>query len=182
MESFPSASTAPPGKRWFEGHFIDIPVSMSCTGTSAPVLTSRRRRNGFTLLELLVVVAIIAIGTAGVSLALRDATGNILERDAQRLAALLESGRAQSRATGLAVRWRATEQGFQFAGLTGNALPDRWLGEDTRVRGTSTLNLGPEPLIEPQTVVLVSASQPDRTLQVSTDGLRPFAVSAWTAP
>ncbi|MBP6357465.1 MAG: prepilin-type N-terminal cleavage/methylation domain-containing protein, partial [Burkholderiaceae bacterium] len=49
----------------------------------------QRRSTGFTLLELLVVVAIIAIGTAGVSLALRDASASSLEREAQRLAALL---------------------------------------------------------------------------------------------
>jgi general secretion pathway protein H len=140
------------------------------------------RSKGFTLLELLVVVAIIAIGTAGASLALRDATANALEREAQRLAALLESGRAQSRASGVAVSWRVTAQGFEFAGLNSNALPGRWLGEDTAVRGTGTLQLGPEPLIDPQAVVLVSASQPDRALQVSTDGLRPFAVSVWAPP
>ena len=134
---------------------------------------------GFTLLELLVVVAIIALGTAGVSLALRDSAASALERDAQRLAALLESGRAQSRASGVPVRWRVTAQGFEFAGLAGNALPGHWLGEDTAVRGTGTVQLGPEPLIEPQTVLLVSASQPDRALRVSTDGLRPFAVSPW---
>jgi type II secretion system protein H len=46
---------------------------------------------GFTLIEMLVVLAIIAIGTAGVSLSLRDSAQSALERDAQRLAALLES-------------------------------------------------------------------------------------------
>lgn len=140
------------------------------------------RRRGFTLLELLVVVAIIVMGTAGVSLALRDATATTLEREAQRLAALLESGRAQSRATGVAVSWRVTAEGFEFAGLGGASLPNRWLGEDTAVRGTGTLQLGPEPLIDGQTVVLFSAGQPERALRVSTDGLRPFTVSTWEPP
>jgi general secretion pathway protein H len=139
-------------------------------------------RSGFTLLELLVVVAIIAIGTAGVSLALRDAAGSTLEREAQRLAALLESGRAQSRATGVPVRWHVTAQGFEFEGLPVNALPDHWLGADTTVRGTGTLQLGPEPMIDPQTVVLTSTSQPDRELRVATDGLRPFAVQVGGQP
>ena len=41
---------------------------------------------GFTLLELLVVVALIAVATAGVSLSLRDSAQSALQRDAERLA------------------------------------------------------------------------------------------------
>ncbi|MBK6556564.1 MAG: prepilin-type N-terminal cleavage/methylation domain-containing protein [Comamonadaceae bacterium] len=142
----------------------------------------QRRSTGFTLLELLVVVAIIAIGTAGVSLALRDASASSLEREAQRLAALLESGRAQSRASGRVVVWRAKERGFEFSGVDGDALPTNWLGTDTAVQGTATLQLGPEPLIEPQGVLLVSTSQPERRLRVATDGLRPFSVQPGSRP
>ncbi|MCJ0764941.1 prepilin-type N-terminal cleavage/methylation domain-containing protein [Variovorax sp. CYS-02] len=132
---------------------------------------------GFTLLELLVVVSIIAVATAGVSFALRDSSQTQLERDAQRLAALLESARAQSRATGVPVRWRATAQGFRFEGLPAQALPERWLGADTLVNGSATLQLGPEPIIGRQEVVLGSQAQGGRTLRVATDGLRPFAVT-----
>ena len=67
---------------------------------------------GFTLLELLVVVALIAIATAGVSLSLRGSADSALERDATRLAALMETARAQSRASGLTVVWRNTPTGF----------------------------------------------------------------------
>lgn len=77
-----------------------------------------RRTGGFTLLELIVVIAIIAIATASVSFAMRDTNAARLDREADRLAALLESARAQSRASGVAVRWRIVEGGsFVFDGL-----------------------------------------------------------------
>jgi general secretion pathway protein H len=126
---------------------------------------------------LLVVIAIIAIASAGVGFALRDTGGVQLEREAQRLAALLESARAQSRVTGVPVRWQALDQGFRFDGLAPQPQPQAWLYEDTQVRGTTTLLLGPEPIIGPQAVVLASPASPQRSLRVATDGLRPFAVS-----
>ena len=70
-------------------------------------------KRAFTLIELLVVIAIIALATAGVGLALRDSGAAALQREGERLAALLEAARAQSRASGAAVRWRADAQGFQ---------------------------------------------------------------------
>ncbi len=140
------------------------------------------RTRGFTLLELLVVVAIIAIATAGVSLALRDSRATQLEREAQRLAALLESARAQSRSSGVPVRWRPTDGGFKFEGIPANALPDRWLSETTQVRGNANLILGPDPIIGRQEVVLGSTEMPDRSLRIATDGLRPFAVTSGDTP
>ncbi|HVE54337.1 MAG TPA: prepilin-type N-terminal cleavage/methylation domain-containing protein [Ramlibacter sp.] len=137
----------------------------------------RRRAAGFTLLELLVVISIIAIASAGVSFALRDAGGASLERDAQRLAALLESARARSRLTGQPVRWVAAEQGFRFEGLPAGSLPEQWLSADTRVAGRGVLVLGPEPVIGPQSVDLASADHPERAIRVATDGLRPFAIA-----
>ena len=133
---------------------------------------------GFTLLELLVVVAIMALATAGVGFALRDSAAGNLERDAQRLAALLESARAQSRMSGNPVRWRTTPTGFVFEGLPGSSLPDRWLDTDIRTTTAANVTLGPEPIIGAQSIRLVSASQPERSLTLSTDGVRPFAVVA----
>ena len=131
---------------------------------------------GFTLLELLVVVALIAIATAGVSLSLRDSADSALERDATRLAALLETARAQARANGLPVVWRSTGGGFVFEGLPAPALPQHWLSPTTHAAPGQTVLLGPEPLIPRQSIALSPMDTPTRRLWVSTDGLRPFQV------
>ena len=141
---------------------------------------------GFTLLELLVVIAIIAVATAGVSLSLRDSSQTALEREAQRLAVLFESARAQSRASGTAVIWRPTVDGFRFEGLRPDALPTRWLEAGTRAGANVAIQLGPEPIIGAQAVDIVAGgqgdTQPARVLRIATDGLRPFALQTAEQP
>jgi general secretion pathway protein H len=145
------------------------------------------KARGFTLLELMVVVALVAMATAAVTFALRDDGGTRLEREGLRLSAMLESARAQSRTSGLPVVWRLLPQGFEFVGLPtardGRALPGSmagpraWLSPDTRAvvlqpPGAQVLVLGPEPLIAAQRVELV---QGERRLTLVTDGLAPFS-------
>ncbi|MFZ3220944.1 MAG: prepilin-type N-terminal cleavage/methylation domain-containing protein [Rhodoferax sp.] len=139
----------------------------------------RTQPQGFTLLELLIVVAIVAMASAGVSLALRDSAQSRLDTQAQRLAALLESARAQSRTLGVTVRWRATPNGFAWEGLptTGPApLPTGWTEQGVSASSAQPLLLGPEPLIPPQSVRLWLTETPERSLQVGTDGVHPFTV------
>ncbi len=136
------------------------------------------KQAGFTLIELMVVLAIVAIGTALTGLALRDSSASALARDAERLAALLETARAQSRAAGVPVRWRSTEDGFVFDGLTSAApLPRHWLDAQTVALGNAQLVLGPDPVIGPQAVLLQRRGDPTPPLRIATDGLRPFTVS-----
>ncbi|MEO6364132.1 MAG: prepilin-type N-terminal cleavage/methylation domain-containing protein [Caldimonas sp.] len=144
------------------------------------------RTAGFTLIELMVVVALIAIATAVASLALRDPTAAKLEQEGARLAALLESARAEARASGIAARWEPLEpqpdgSGFRFVGLSAaEPLPTRWLDSGTaaQVIGARAIVLGPEPLIGEQRIVL---RLDDRRLTLATDGIGPFTVADGSA-
>jgi general secretion pathway protein H len=136
---------------------------------------------GFTLIELMIVVALIAVAAGVVSLAMRDPASTRLQTEAERLSALLESARAESRATGLAVSWFplriSDEEHFRFVGLPKSVtLPTRWLDAQVSAEvagGRGGVLLGPEPLIGAQRIVL---RLEDQRVELATDGLGPFAL------
>jgi general secretion pathway protein H len=148
--------------------------------TSAPGSKSRFA-SGFTLLELMVVIAIIGITTAVVSFAIPDPSATRLEREAARLIALLESARAQARTGAMTVLWipqgnGSTDADFQFLGLPPALQPPvQWLERSVRaeVVGAKSVVLGPEPMIGGQSVIL---RMEDKQIIVGTDGLAPFDV------
>jgi len=146
---------------------------------SAPGSKARRAR-GFTLLELMVVVAMIAITTAVVSFTIPDPSATRLEREAARLIALLESARTQARAGAMTVLWvpqaNGPEADYQFLGLPPALMPPlKWLVPEVRaeVVGGRSIVLGPEPVIGAQSVIL---RMEDRQIIIGTDGLGAFDV------
>ena len=132
----------------------------------------------------MVVVALVALAAGLASLALRDPAATRLQTEAQRLGALLETARAESRASGLAISWVPAriddETNFRFVRAWGTGsqpldMPTRWLDPQVRaeVPGAPAVLLGPEPLIGAQRIVLRLA---DQRIELATDGLGPFTV------
>ena len=146
------------------------------------------------MVELLIVIAIVALAVALVSVALPDGDAARLEEEGARLTALLEMARAEARVSGAPVHWVPRTEAnpltdlsgapvhFRFVGLpTALALPSRWL--DARVSaqivGSRSVVLGPAAILPAQRIVLTLAEQ---RLELLSDGLGPFVVAPPAAP
>jgi general secretion pathway protein H len=131
-------------------------------------------------LEIMVVVTVVAIGSAAVALSLRDSAQAALRIEAQRLAAVLDSARAQARAMGRPVRWRPVDGGFVLEGLPQAQGVQRWQVDNITARSTQAdgaVELGAEPIMVPHSVRLWLLDRPQTTAQITTDGARPFTLS-----
>lgn len=150
----------------------------SAAGSSRPAAHAAR---GFTLLELLVTLTVLALATAGVTWALRDGEQDVLDRQAERLQAQMQVARQLARAGGAPVVLRLLPDGYAFDGLPASAdaplaVRHAWLDGRTSaqlLQGGSPLVLGPEPMIPPFRIQL-SLGHARRTL--ATDGWASVAV------
>lgn len=117
------------------------------------------------------VVSIVALASSGVGFALQDNASQQIEQEGQRLAAMLEIARAQSRRTGQPWVWTIKTTGFSI-----NQTDQTWLNPNTqaKLKTGPSIVLGPEPLIEPQSIQL---QLNEHVRWVTTNGLKPFTLS-----
>ena len=80
---------------------------------------------GFSLIELMVVICIIAVLASVMSIGVMPGEGALADREARRLALLLEAAVAEARASGQGIAWTPEARGYAFLhrGAEGEWLP-----------------------------------------------------------
>jgi len=137
---------------------------------------------GFTLLELLVVLAITAILSATVVLSLPSAQQRALEQEGLRVSTWLEAARARSRASGEPVVVQVQERRLVFQGAgTERSLARAELSQpEVVLQAPAHVLLGPEPILPAQSLTLHAPH--GRSLVIASDGVQAFAALAPQSP
>lgn len=119
-------------------------------------MSVQRIPRGFTLLELMVVLVIIGICTAGIGLGLGSLLdpARQLRQEGERLAQRLQVARDEARIDGRPLRWQADATGYRFSRLEGSRWvtverddllrPQKWQAAGIAVQPTNAIELSPE--------------------------------------
>lgn len=122
------------------------------------------RSRGYTLIELLITIAIIGIAVGVVTLSVRGTESRKLAEEADRLAALFRMAASEARTSGRTLLWEADRTGYRFRALVADAtqpLPEelarerRWPVEVEDV-DRHELVFAREPLREPAMVAIAT--------------------------
>ncbi|EZP47659.1 General secretion pathway protein H [Stenotrophomonas sp. RIT309] len=137
------------------------------------------RPRGFTLIELMVVLVIIGICTAGIGLGLGSLLdpARQLRQESERLAQRLQVARDEARIDGRPIRWQASAEGYRFSRRDGEGWvelrrddllrPQQWQTHGMKVEPTAVIELSPEWIGVPWELTL---SLDGRRLRLRDDG------------
>ena len=113
------------------------------------------KQQGFTLIELMVVLVIIGIASAAISLTIKPDPLHLLRKDAERLSQLLQVAQAEAHADGRPITWRADAKGFRFNRRSDDGTSVESFQGDTQLRPRLWESTPMQVTIEPrQTLVL----------------------------
>jgi general secretion pathway protein H len=125
-----------------------------------------RHEQGFTLLELLVVIVILGIAAGMVSLSAVPSEERLLATESDRLAALFRLAQNEAKVSGRPLTWEADTHGYRFlsADAGRQIRPDdplrarAWPFQVVRVEAP-VLVIGAEPLLPPAEIRIATPSR-----------------------
>lgn len=110
------------------------------------------QQQGFTLIELMVVLVIIGIASAAVSLSIRSDPTRLMRQDIERLAQVLEAAQSEVHVDGRPILLRADSEGYRFFRQGGENFAD-----DPLLRPRQWQNQPLQVRVEPNKDLLIDA-------------------------
>jgi len=135
---------------------------------------------GFTLVELLVVITIVCIGSAVAVLSIRPSQSRQSAQNAEQFAAILDSVRDLARAQTSSIIWQCDASGVTIQGALPYTLQTKhysWQNSSSSCEPHQGV-IGPEPITRAQSITVytkpLEGASADNALVITTNGLGPF--------